>query len=169
MGRDRVGLSRSRSQSQGGITGPIINHQALHLSHLTSEIVAEILLRLVFEHCTVFRAQQKLASSYDSDSANTVGVFENIDHYSQKDLNLFFKKFAPNVPQGTHPIPAPVDGAHIPSNPKYPGGRVRPRHRSLCFRSPTLRLSRKYCGHDPHFEHSLFLMVLQTLSGLALF
>lgn len=49
-----------------------------------------------------------------SDPANSLGVFEEGDEYSQQDLNEFFAKFAPNVPNGTHPIPAFIDGATAP-------------------------------------------------------
>ncbi|CAK3814483.1 Tripeptidyl-peptidase sed1 [Lecanosticta acicola] len=46
-----------------------------------------------------------------ADSRNTVGLFEVGDHYAQADLNLFYAKYAPRIPQGTSPVPAYVDGA----------------------------------------------------------
>ena len=49
-----------------------------------------------------------------NDSVNALGVFETGDHYAQSDLDLYFKTFSPNVPQGTHPTPAFIDGATGP-------------------------------------------------------
>ena len=46
-----------------------------------------------------------------------MGVFEDYDAYAQKDLDLFFKYFAPNVPQGTHPTLDSVDGGTAPVKP----------------------------------------------------
>ncbi|KAE8366529.1 peptidase S8/S53 domain-containing protein [Aspergillus caelatus] len=45
---------------------------------------------------------------------NSLGIFEEGDFYAQEDLDLFFKTFAKNIPQGTHPIPAFIDGAEAP-------------------------------------------------------
>lgn len=43
-----------------------------------------------------------------------MGVFEEYDAFSQQDLDLFFKNFAPNVPQGTSPQVDSVDGGTAP-------------------------------------------------------
>ncbi|KAE8131084.1 peptidase S8/S53 domain-containing protein [Aspergillus pseudotamarii] len=45
---------------------------------------------------------------------NSLGIFEEGDYYAQEDLDLFFKTFAKNIPKGTHPIPAFIDGAEAP-------------------------------------------------------
>ncbi|OGM49728.1 protease S8 tripeptidyl peptidase I [Aspergillus bombycis] len=45
---------------------------------------------------------------------NSLGIFEEGDYYAQEDLDLFFKTFATNIPGGTHPIPAFIDGAEAP-------------------------------------------------------
>ncbi|KNG91684.1 putative protease S8 tripeptidyl peptidase I [Aspergillus nomiae NRRL 13137] len=45
---------------------------------------------------------------------NSLGIFEEGDYYAQEDLDLFFKTFAKNIPGGTHPIPAFIDGAEAP-------------------------------------------------------
>ncbi|CAK7264271.1 hypothetical protein SEPCBS119000_000903 [Sporothrix epigloea] len=43
---------------------------------------------------------------------NEMGIFETFSlYYSKEDLNLFFEKFAPFVPNGTCPIPRLIDGA----------------------------------------------------------
>ena len=43
-----------------------------------------------------------------------MGLFEEFDAFSQKDVDLFFKNFAPNVPQGTSPQVDSVDGGTAP-------------------------------------------------------
>jgi tripeptidyl-peptidase-1 len=37
--------------------------------------------------------------------------------YAQEDLNLYFKAYAPNVPQGTHPKLDSIDGGVAPVSP----------------------------------------------------
>lgn len=60
------------------------------------------------------------------DPANYVGLFEGGDHYSQADIDLFFARYAPNVPQGTSPTPAYIDGAQgpVPQNSAMNGGEA---------------------------------------------
>lgn len=51
--------------------------------------------------------QGKLASP-----GNKLGIFEDLnDHYSQQDLNDFFKSAYNKFPQGTHPELRGIDGA----------------------------------------------------------
>ena len=45
--------------------------------------------------------------------ANTVGVFESLNYYNQSDLDSFFEQYAPNIPNGTHPIVDLIDGAIV--------------------------------------------------------
>lgn len=53
---------------------------------------------------------------------NSLGVFEEYDTYSQEDLDLFFSTFFPEIPQGTHPTPAYIDGAVAPVPVQDAGG-----------------------------------------------
>ena len=54
---------------------------------------------------------------------NALGIFEAQDIYDQKDLDLFFKYFAKDVPQGTHPKLDSINGATAPTTAKKdPGG-----------------------------------------------
>ncbi|KAE8375728.1 Aorsin [Aspergillus bertholletiae] len=53
---------------------------------------------------------------------NSLGIFEEGDYYAQEDLDLFFKAFARNIPQGTHPIPAFIDGGEAPVPTEGAGG-----------------------------------------------
>ena len=54
--------------------------------------------------------------------SNAMGIFEEGDFYDQEDLNLFFQKYTPYIPQGTHPTPNFVDGAEAPVNVSQGGG-----------------------------------------------
>ena len=71
------------------------------------------------------RALYDIPQASGSDEQNTLGVYENQnDIYSQDDLNKFFAKYAPQVPQGTHPSYTGVDGAQTPvqsTSPKVSG------------------------------------------------
>lgn len=53
---------------------------------------------------------------------NAMGIFEEGDYYDQEDLNLFFEKYTPYIPQGTHPTPNFVDGAEAPVPVSEGGG-----------------------------------------------
>lgn len=60
------------------------------------------------------KALYKIPDAHLNDSVNSLGIYEDGDYYAQEDLNLFFAQYAPNVPAGTHSIPAFVDGAQAP-------------------------------------------------------
>lgn len=49
---------------------------------------------------------------------NSLGLYEQGDYFAKSDLDLFYAKYAPWVPQGTYPIPALIDGANY-SVPAY--------------------------------------------------
>lgn len=54
---------------------------------------------------------------------NELGIFEDLgDHYSQQDLNTFFKAVYPQIPQGTHPTLKGIDGATGPVAVAEAGG-----------------------------------------------
>lgn len=57
-----------------------------------------------------------------ANSGNTLGIYESGDFYSQEDLNLFFANFTPYIQNGTHPIPAFIDGAQAPVPVTQAGG-----------------------------------------------
>ncbi|KAE8354948.1 peptidase S8/S53 domain-containing protein [Aspergillus coremiiformis] len=52
---------------------------------------------------------------------NSLGIFEQGDVYAQEDLDLFFKTYAKNIPPGTHPIPAMINGAKAPISQESAG------------------------------------------------
>jgi len=53
---------------------------------------------------------------------NTLGIFENGDFYAQEDLDLYFTNFTSNIPNGTHPILASIDGGVAPVPVTEAGG-----------------------------------------------
>jgi tripeptidyl-peptidase I len=59
---------------------------------------------------TCIRALYGIPKAHLSDPVNVMGLFEEGDAFAQKDLDLFWKNYAPNVPQGTGPTVKSVDG-----------------------------------------------------------
>ncbi|KAL3296168.1 Aorsin [Colletotrichum asianum] len=55
-------------------------------------------------------------------SSNSLGIYETGDYYAQEDLNLFFAKYTPNIPNGTHPTLVSIDGGFAPAEPKFADG-----------------------------------------------
>jgi tripeptidyl-peptidase-1 len=66
---------------------------------------------------TCLKALYGIPDAHIKDDVNALGLFESGDIYSQEDLNLFFAQYAPNVPQGTHPLLDSVDGGQAPVAP----------------------------------------------------
>jgi tripeptidyl-peptidase-1 len=60
------------------------------------------------------KALYKIPNAHLKDSVNQLGLYESGDIYSQEDLNSFYAQYAPNVPQGTHPLLDSVDGGQAP-------------------------------------------------------
>ncbi|KAI8244681.1 Aorsin [Colletotrichum sp. SAR 10_96] len=54
--------------------------------------------------------------------SNSLGIYETGDYYAQEDLNLFFAKYTPNIPNGTHPTLVSIDGGFAPAEPKFADG-----------------------------------------------
>lgn len=52
-----------------------------------------------------------------NDSVNSLGIFQSGVEYHQQDLDLFHAKNALNVPQGTKPVLASINGGTAPSQP----------------------------------------------------
>ena len=83
-------------------------------------------------HCDTNITMQCIRALYDipaatlCDPANAPGFFEQGDYYSQEDLDIFFEKVAPWIPNGTEPTLALIDGAKdpYPSNSKHVTGEA---------------------------------------------
>ena len=59
---------------------------------------------------TCIKALYDIPNARRHDAKNSMGLYETFDAFAQADINLFFKNFAPNVPQGTTPKVLSVDG-----------------------------------------------------------
>lgn len=66
---------------------------------------------------TCIKALYKIPDATKSNKDNSLGLYEQGDYFCKSDLDLFYKEYAPWVPQGTYPIPALIDGANysVPS------------------------------------------------------
>jgi tripeptidyl-peptidase I len=67
------------------------------------------------------RALYQIPLTNTSQAGNNLGIFELGDQYDQDDLNSFFTKYAPTIPNGTHPILNSIDGGVAPV-PEDEGG-----------------------------------------------
>lgn len=68
--------------------------------------------RLVTATC--IKALYQISPATAAQPNNSLGIFQEGSYYSQIDLNLFFQKFFPDIPPGTHPLEAFIDGAEAP-------------------------------------------------------
>jgi len=70
------------------------------------------------------KALYTIPDAHRKDNVNALGLYESGDIYSQEDLNSFFALYAPNVPQGTHPLLQSIDGgqAPVPADSEYNTG-----------------------------------------------
>jgi hypothetical protein len=73
---------------------------------------------------TCLKALYQIPDVYLKDNVNQLGLYESGDVYAQSDLNSFFAEYAPNVPQGTHPLLDSIDGgvAPVPADSVYNTG-----------------------------------------------
>ena len=67
-------------------------------------------------------ALYNITPAVSANPGNSIGIFEEGDFYAQEDLDLFFANFTPQIPQGTSPIPAFIDGAEAPVDVADAGG-----------------------------------------------
>ncbi|KAK3299682.1 peptidase S8/S53 domain-containing protein [Chaetomium fimeti] len=66
-------------------------------------------------HC--IRAQYQLPNGTKAKKGNELGVFQSLSqHYSQEDLDNYWKHISPWVPPGTHPKLKSINGAYGPTN-----------------------------------------------------
>ena len=65
-----------------------------------------------------------LTQGYSNVTGNQLGIFEDVGEvFAQSTLNLFFKGFAQNIPKGTKPTIAGIDGGQklYPATPDEAG------------------------------------------------
>lgn len=68
------------------------------------------------------KALYNIPDAHRKDDVNQLGLYEQGDTYNQQDLNAFFKTFAPQIPQGTHPLLDGIDGGTAPVASPADGG-----------------------------------------------
>ncbi|KAK2757453.1 protease s8 tripeptidyl peptidase [Colletotrichum kahawae] len=68
------------------------------------------------------KALYKIPDNTLNHSSNSLGIYETGDYYAQEDLNLFFAKYTPNIPNGTHPTLVSINGGFAPAEPKFADG-----------------------------------------------
>ncbi|KAH8878731.1 subtilisin-like protein [Thozetella sp. PMI_491] len=61
-----------------------------------------------------YRKLYKIPASNTALPGNSVGLFETRDTFSQEDLDAYYDYFTPEIPNGTHPKPAFINGATAP-------------------------------------------------------
>lgn len=63
-----------------------------------------------------------IPENHESVPGNDLGIYELESRYNFPDLYAFFEKFAPRIPNGTHPILQSIDGAKGPTKKFNPSG-----------------------------------------------
>ena len=81
--------------------------------------------RSSLEHCSKVITPECITALYEVPPPpktihpnNSLGIYEEGNFYTQVDLDSYFSKYSPWIPNGTHPILNLIDGA---SGPKSPG------------------------------------------------
>jgi len=72
------------------------------------------------------KALYQIPNATKATPGNSLGLYEQGDYFAKSDLDLFYAKYAPYVPQGTYPIPANIDGANysVPAYSPWNGGEA---------------------------------------------
>jgi tripeptidyl-peptidase I len=61
-----------------------------------------------------YRALYGIPRGHINDSVNDLGFYEQGDYYAAEDLDLYYRHYAPWVPQGTRPVLKGIDGGYAP-------------------------------------------------------
>ncbi|KAI3109328.1 hypothetical protein CBS147333_5650 [Penicillium roqueforti] len=64
------------------------------------------------------KALYKIPNATKAKKGNSLGLYEQGDYFAKSDIDMYYKAYAPWIPQGTYPIPALIDGANF-SVPDY--------------------------------------------------
>ncbi|KAJ5745382.1 subtilisin-like protein [Penicillium odoratum] len=67
---------------------------------------------------TCIKALYDIPDAKTAVKGNSLGLYEQGSYFAESDIDLYYKTWAPWVPQGTYPIPALIDGANY-SVPAY--------------------------------------------------
>ncbi|KAM3446921.1 hypothetical protein MY3296_009227 [Beauveria thailandica] len=124
------------------------------------------------------RDMYKIPLENNPEYLNYLGIWETEDTFDQEDLDLFFSNFAPNVPKGTQPQLALINGATAPVRQEDGGGEslldldiaypiIQPQN-VIVFQNKPLRsafsqffadwasaVDKDFCKEDPNFDRRL--------------
>ncbi|KAF7197253.1 Aorsin [Pseudocercospora fuligena] len=122
---------RKRNAKQSDFAEHSLQRRALHASHMILEDsgdgndqppVNAADLRKDLSDCgrnitiPCLRALYGIPKPTKNDSVNSLGMFENFYSYAQEDLDEFYTRYHPEIPNGTHPITISVNGGAGPAN-----------------------------------------------------
>lgn len=120
----------------------------------------------------------KIPDANNPEYKNSLGIWETGDTFDQEDLDIFFKKYAKNVPAGTKPELALINGATAPVSPANAGEEslldfdiaypiIQPQN-TVLFQNQPLRndfsqifadflsaIDGKFCKTDPNYDRRL--------------
>jgi tripeptidyl-peptidase-1 len=75
---------------------------------------------------TCIKALYSIPDATKATKGNTLGLYQQGSYFAKSDVDLFYKAYAPNVPQGTYPINASIDGASysVPASSELNSGEA---------------------------------------------
>ncbi|KXT11021.1 hypothetical protein AC579_7950 [Pseudocercospora musae] len=121
---------RKRNIEQSDFAEQLLQRRALHNSHMIPEdpsdgnelppVNAADLRKDLYDcgrnmSTSCLRALYGIPKPTKNDSLNSLGMFENFYSYAQEDLDEFYTRYHPEIPNGTHPITISVDGGAGPA------------------------------------------------------
>ncbi|KAJ5441835.1 Peptidase S8/S53 subtilisin/kexin/sedolisin [Penicillium cf. griseofulvum] len=113
----RISIDKQKRFADG--IPPITEPIPLPIETLSSE-AASFCDQAITPECIL--QMYNISEGHTATEGNELGIFEDIgDVYAQEDLNLFFSKLYPKIPNGTHPTLKSVDGGEAPTNTSTAG------------------------------------------------
>ncbi|KAJ5437704.1 Peptidase S8/S53 subtilisin/kexin/sedolisin [Penicillium cf. griseofulvum] len=113
----RISIDKQKRFADG--IPPITEPIPLPIETLSSE-AASFCDQAIMPECIL--QMYNISEGHTATEGNELGIFEDIgDVYAQEDLNLFFSKLYPKIPNGTHPTLKSVDGGEAPTNTSTAG------------------------------------------------
>ncbi|TQV93604.1 hypothetical protein V2A60_004213 [Cordyceps javanica] len=124
------------------------------------------------------RDMYKIPLENSPEYVNSLGIWETEDTFDQEDIDIFFKKYATNVPAGTKPQLALINGATAPVRQEDGGGEslldldiaypiIQPQN-VVIFQNKPLRnafsqffadwasaVDKDFCKQDPNYDRRL--------------
>ena len=75
---------------------------------------------------TCIKALYSIPNATRSTPGNSLGLYQQGSYFAESDLNLYLAAYTPEIPQGTFPINASIDGASysVPANSALNSGEA---------------------------------------------